>query len=81
LQEDDILDAMKHHHYEAMVSSYSTFNFEKTTSDASLKEVYEKMYRTNQPILPVFNTYTEGGSEAEILGVIDAATLETFMSK
>lgn len=81
LQEDDILDAMKHHHYEAMVSSYSTFNFEKTTSDASLKEVYEKMYRTNQPILPVFNTDTEGGSEAEILGVIDAAKLEIFMSK
>lgn len=80
LQEDDILDAMKNHHYDAMVSSYTKFNFEKTTSSTTLKEVYEKMYRSYQPILPVLGVYTEG-KEAEILGVIDVVTLENFMSQ
>ena len=80
LQEEDILDAMKNHHYDAIVSSYTNFNFEKTTHTATLKEVYEKMYRSEQPILPVFGADTEGGA-TEILGVIDAATLEKFMSK
>jgi hypothetical protein len=42
--------------------------------------VYEKMYRSYQPILPVFGADTEGGA-TDILGVIDAATLEKFMSK
>ena len=79
LLEEDILDALKNRHYDAMVSSYTTFNFEYISLDATLKEVYDKLYRTNQSILPVFAQNTEGGNSENILGVIDMVTFEKFM--
>ena len=89
LQEADIMDAMKHRHYDAMISTYATFDFEKTTPNASLKDVYEKMYRTGQYILPVFNDNKKTGilegdmsqSKNELLGVIDLTVLEEMMDK
>lgn len=88
LQETDIMDAMKNHHYDAMISTYATHDFEKTTLDATLKEVYEKMYRTGQYILPIVNSNKnietiEGmdGNQNEVLGVIDLPILEKMMNK
>ena len=53
LQEADILDAMKNHHFDVLISTYSTYHFEKTDQKENLKEVYDKMMRTGQYILPV----------------------------
>ncbi len=80
LLEEDILDALKNRHYDGIVSSYMTSKVEKTTPQATLKEVYEKIYRTNNAIIPVFNTDSEL-DETEIVGVIDAQKLEDFMPK
>jgi Zn-dependent protease len=85
LQEADIMDAMKHRHYDAMISTYTTSNFEKTTVNATLKDVYDKMYNTGQYILPVFgdNKKTESNqtenADYAVLGVVDLAALEEIL--
>jgi Zn-dependent protease len=85
LQEADIQDAMKNHHNDAMISTYSTFNFEKTTLDATLKEVYDKMARTGQYILPVMeknkNDGEVEGNTGGVLGIVDLPALEEIMNK
>ena len=89
LQEADIMDAMKHHHYDALISSYLTYNFEKTTLDETLKDAYEKMYRTGQYILPVLNknnknseyvTDSDAEQNPEVLGVVDLTVLEEVIN-
>ncbi len=79
LQEADISDAKKHKHHDAMISTYTTFDFEKTTLDENLKTVYEKMYLKEQYLLPVVQSAFDNDSES-ILGVVDLTTLEEMMN-
>ena len=85
LQEADIHDAMKNHHFDALISTYSTFHFEKTNPNENLKEVYEKMIRTGQYILPVLNDTTTGGEtidyQTDVLGVVDLPVIEALLNK
>ncbi len=88
LQEGDIMDAMKNHHYDALISTYSTYNFEKTSLNETLKDVYEKMLRTGQYILPILGENKklltidgETIENQEVLGVIDLPVLEAMMKK
>ena len=85
LQEADILDAMKNHHFDALISTYSTYHFEKTSPKETLKEVYEKMIRTGQYILPVLNETSIGGEtiayQTDILGVVDLPVIEALLNK
>ena len=88
LQEADILDAMKNHHFDALISTYSTYNFEKTSPDETLKVVYEKMVRTGQYMLPVVEEHKKTTSDEEavinqssIMGVVDLPVIEALMRK
>ncbi len=89
LQEADIMDAMKNHHYDALISTYSTYNFENTSFNESLKEVYEKMLRTGQYILPVLGENKRilamNGETVEpqpnVMGVVDLPIIEALMNK
>jgi Zn-dependent protease len=81
LLKDDILDAEKNQHFDGLISSYMSLNFEKTTSDATVKDVFGIFKRTNTAILPVFNVEIGENTEGAILGVIEAATLENFIEE
>jgi Zn-dependent protease len=78
LQEADIKDAKKHKDFGAMISTYTTLDFEKTSLDENLKVVYEKMYRKEQYMLPVMESAVEGEAET-VLGVVDLTAIEIIM--
>ena len=79
---------MKNHHFDALISTYSTYNFEKTSPDETLKVVYEKMVRTGQYMLPVVEEHKKTTSDEEavinqssIMGVVDLPVIEALMRK
>lgn len=72
LQEDDILDAVKNKHYDAIVFTYMIHEFRIVTPYESIKEVYYRMLQSGQYIMPVMTNDT-------LLGVVDMSTLENFI--
>ena len=73
LQDDDIMVASKNNDHEALVLTYMTQSFEKTTPHESIKTIYYKMLATNQYLMPVMN-------EHEVVGVVDMHILENFIA-
>ncbi len=73
LQDDDIMVASKNNDHEALVLTYLTPNFEKTTPYESIKNVYYKMLETGQYLMPVMN-------DEELLGVVDMHVLQNFIA-
>jgi Zn-dependent protease len=73
LQEDDIIDAMKNQHNDALISTYTTTNFSTLQPTDRLKKAYDLMIQKQQYSLPVVDT--EGG----ILGIIEWGTLLRVM--
>jgi signal-transduction protein with cAMP-binding, CBS, and nucleotidyltransferase domain len=72
LQDEDILDAAKNKHYEAIVSTYMTPNYLQATPFESIKDVYDRMLQSGQYLLPVMD-------DGQILGVIDMNMLQNFI--
>jgi Zn-dependent protease len=75
LQEEDIKDAQKNQHFDALVSFYTTSNFQTTTPTESIKSVYERMLKVEQSLFPVLNT------EGVVMGIVDFEMIETFMKR
>jgi Zn-dependent protease len=75
LQENDIEDAAKNKQFDALVSTYTTHEFQTATPTESIKSVYERMIKVEQSLFPVLNT--EGG----VVGVVDFSMIENFMKK
>jgi Zn-dependent protease len=72
LQDDDILDAAKNKHYDALVFTYMTHELKKISPYDSIKEVYYKMLETGQYLMPVMQDET-------VAGVVDMAMLQNFI--
>jgi Zn-dependent protease len=72
LQDDDILDALKNKHYDALIFTYMTHEFKKIALYDSIKEVYYKMLETGQYLMPVMQ-------EDTVIGVVDMAMLQNFI--
>jgi Zn-dependent protease len=72
LQDDDILDALKNKHYDALVFTYMTHEFKKIALHDSIKEVYYKMLETGQYLMPVMQ-------EDTVIGVVDMVMLQNFI--
>ncbi|MBL7817696.1 MAG: site-2 protease family protein [Saprospiraceae bacterium] len=81
LQEPDMLDAMKNRHYDALVSSYASLSNEKAMENTSLKEIYEKMYRTNVFALPVVKEDNLIVERSEVLGIIELLAIENLLTR
>ena len=75
LQEEDIKDAQKNQHFDALVSTYTMTNFQTATPTESIKSVYERMLKVEQSLFPVLNT--EGG----VIGIVDFEMIENFMKR
>jgi predicted transcriptional regulator len=75
LQEADINDAQKNGHFEAMVSTYTTVNFQSARPTDSIKSIYDRMIKAEQSLFPVLNT------EGAVVGVVDFEMMENFMKK
>jgi Zn-dependent protease len=72
LQDDDIFDAVKNKHFDALVFTYTTYEFKKIGQYDSIKDVYYKMLETGQYLMPVMQDET-------VLGVVDMAMLQNFI--
>ncbi len=72
LQEEDIIDAAKNKHYDAIVFTYMTHEFRIVTPYESIKEVYYRMLQSGQYIMPVMKDDT-------LIGVVDMRILENFI--
>jgi Zn-dependent protease len=72
LQDDDIIDAMKNKHYDALVFTYMTHEFKSISLFASIKEAYYTMSHSGQYLMPVMN-------EETLVGVVDMVTLQNFI--
>ena len=72
LQEEDIIDAAKNKHYDALVFTYMTHEFRIVTPYESIKEVYYRMLQSGQYIMPVMK-------EDTLIGVVDMRMLENFI--
>jgi Zn-dependent protease len=75
LQENDIDDAQKNQHFDALVSAYTTTKFQTTTPSESIKSVYDRMLNVEQSLFPVLNT------EGSVIGIVDFEMIENFMKK
>jgi Zn-dependent protease len=75
LQENDMDDAEKNQHFDALVSAYTTHEFQTTTPSESIKSVYERMLNVEQSLFPVLNT------EGSVVGIVDFDMIENFMKK
>ncbi len=75
LQEGDINDAQKNKDFDALISTYTTTDFQTTTPHESIKSVYDRMIKVEQSLFPVLNT--EGG----VVGIVDFEMIEDFMKK
>jgi len=75
LQEQDINDALKNRHFDALVSTYTTANYQKATLTESIKSVYDRMMKGEQSLFPVLNR------EGDVVGVVDVDMVENFMKK
>ena len=72
LQDDDILDAVKNKHYDALVFTYMTHEYKKIYLYDSIKDVYYKMLETGQYLMPVLKDDT-------VIGVVDMVMLQNFI--
>jgi Zn-dependent protease len=72
LQDDDILDAAKNKHYDALVFTYMTHELKKISPFDSIKDVYYKMLETGQYLMPVMQDDT-------VTGVVDMVMLQNFI--
>ncbi len=72
LQDDDILDAVKNKHYDALVFTYMTHEFKTIHQYDSIKEVYYKMLETGQYLMPVVQ-------DEKVIGVVDMAMMQNFI--
>jgi Zn-dependent protease/CBS domain-containing protein len=72
LQDDDILDAAKNKHYDALVFTYMTHELKKISPFDSIKDVYYKMLETGQYLMPVMQNDT-------VTGVVDMVMLQNFI--
>jgi predicted transcriptional regulator len=72
LQDDDILDALKHKQFDALISTYTTVNYHITRPFETLKEAYNRMLQTGQYMLPVMD------GEA-LIGVLDMAMIQNYI--
>jgi Zn-dependent protease len=75
LQENDMDDAQKNQHFDCLVSTYTTTEFQTTTPSESIKSVYERMLNVEQSLFPVLNT------EGTVMGIVDFEMIENFMKK
>ncbi len=75
LQEADINTAKENNHFDALVSTYTTKNFQSARPTESIKSIYDRMIKIEQSLLPVLDT--EGG----VVGVVDFEMMENFMKK
>jgi Zn-dependent protease len=75
LQEEDIKDAQKNQHFDALVSTYTTTVFQTATPTESIKSVYERMLKVEQSLFPVLNT------EGVAIGIVDFEMIEDFMKR
>ncbi len=75
LQENDMDDAQKNQHFDALVSTYTTTAFQTTTPCESIKSVYDRMLHVEQSLFPVLNT------EGSVAGIVDFEMIENFMKK
>ena len=75
LQEEDIKDAEKNQDTDALVSTYTTTDFQTSQPSESIKSVYERMMQVEQSLFPVLNT--EGG----VIGIVDFEMIENFMKR
>jgi Zn-dependent protease len=75
LQEDSIKDATENKQFDALVSTYTTTDFQTTTPTESIKSVYERMLKVEQSLFPVLNT------EGSVSGIVDFSMIENFMKK
>jgi Zn-dependent protease len=73
LQDEDIVDAVKNKHYDALVFTYMTHEFKKLSPYNSIKEVYYKMLETGQYLMPVMQ-------DEKVMGVVDMTMLQNFMN-
>ena len=73
LQENDINDAQKNSHFDALVVTYMTTDFQTARIGESIKSVYERMMKNEQPLFPVLNT------EGTVVGIVDYEMMEKFM--
>lgn len=72
LQDDDILDAVKNKHYDALAFTYMTHEYKKTNQYDSIKQVYYTMLESGQYLMPVLQ-------DENVIGVVDMAMLQNFM--
>jgi Zn-dependent protease len=72
LMDDDILDAVKHHDYDAAVMTYMKSDFVQITPYESIKDAYYLMLKSEQYILPVI-------TEDRLVGVVDMTMVQNFM--
>jgi Zn-dependent protease len=75
LQENDRVDAERNQQFDALVSTYTTTNFQAITPSESIKSVYDKMIKGEQSLLPVLNR------EGSVVGIIDFEMIEAFMNR
>jgi Zn-dependent protease len=73
LQDEDIVDAVKNKHYDALVFTYMTHEFKKLSPYNSIKEVYYNMLETGQYLMPVMQ-------DEKVMGVVDMTMLQNFMN-